>query len=114
MDRQRNFLHIQQYEQDRSERIILLNRQEKVEEDRKYLAVLEWLSGANSTVLDHYTFRGRRTEYAGSGDWILKHEKVQNWMEPDTPESSVLWINGIPGAGITAKSFSRSSDIQVP
>jgi hypothetical protein len=30
----------------------------------------------------------------------LKHEKVHNWKEADTPVSSILWLNGIPGAGM--------------
>jgi hypothetical protein len=30
----------------------------------------------------------------------LKHEKIQNWREMDTPVSSIMWMNGIPGAGI--------------
>lgn len=89
-------------------------KMEKAEEDRKYLAILEWFSGADSTVHDHDTFRATRSEYAGSGDWILKDEKVQNWMEPDTPESSVLWINGVPGAGMPAKSFRLLSNILLP
>jgi hypothetical protein len=105
IDLQSLMLHIQQYEHDRSERMILLEKEAKYEEDKKYLTVLEWFSGADSTVLDHDTFRGIRSQYAGSGDWILKDEKVQNWMEPDTPESSVLWINGIPGAGRPSKFF---------
>jgi hypothetical protein len=72
---------------------------EETESEKKYIAVMEWISGAN-TKLDHESFRDIRHEYPGSGDWILKHEKIQNWKEADTPVSSILWLNGIPGAGM--------------
>jgi hypothetical protein len=99
-DSQKALLYIQQYEQDRSGRIMLLKTQEEAEMNRKYLGVLEWFSAAQSTVQDHQTFRDIRSKYAGSGDWILKDEKVQNWMGLDIPVTSVLWLNGIPGAGM--------------
>jgi hypothetical protein len=100
VDGQATLRHIQRYEQDRSEKFVLLKKQEADEMHKKYLAVLEWFSAAQSTVLDHHNFRDIRNKYAGSGDWILKNEKVQDWMEHDTPVSSVLWLNGIPGAGM--------------
>ncbi len=98
-DSQENDRHMRQYEQDRQEKLIRLEKQEEAEVQRKYLAVLEWFSGAQSTVEDHHTFQLTRSQYTGSGDWILNDEKVQNWIEPDTPVSSILWISGIPGAG---------------
>jgi hypothetical protein len=97
---QTTLLHTQQYEQDRSERLVQLQKQEEAETNKLYLAVLGWFSAAQSTGLDHDTFCGIRNKYTGSGRWILKDEKVQNWMELDTPVSSLLWLNGIPGAGI--------------
>jgi hypothetical protein len=99
-DSQKALLYIQQYEQDRSGRIMLLKTQEEAEMNRKYIDVLEWFSAAQSTVQDHQTFCNIRCKYAGSGDWILKDEKVQNWIGLDTPVTSVLWLNGIPGAGM--------------
>ncbi|KAH8586783.1 C2H2 domain-containing protein [Bisporella sp. PMI_857] len=93
--------HIKQYEQDRLEKWEQLKKQEQNEKDRKYLAILDWFSAAQSTTADHETFREIRTPYAGSGSWILKHEKIQNWKEMDTPVSSIMWMNGIPGAGKT-------------
>jgi hypothetical protein len=92
--------HIQKYEQDREEKRERLKKKEEDERDRKQLAVLTWFSAAPSTASDHDIFRETRTASAGSGQWILKNEKVQNWREMDTPVSSVLWVNGIPGAGM--------------
>ena len=100
VDSQTTLCHIQRYEQDRLEKLMLLKKQEAAEMHKKYLAVLEWFSAAQSTVLDHHNFCDIRNKYAGSGDWILKTEKVQDWIEHDTPISSILWLNGIPGAGM--------------
>jgi hypothetical protein len=92
--------HIQKYEQDREEKRERLKKKEADERDRKQLAVLTWFSAAPSIASDHDKFRETRNASAGSGQWILKNEKVQNWREMDTPVSSVLWVNGIPGAGM--------------
>jgi hypothetical protein len=99
-DSQAVLAHIQQYEQDRFEKLERIKKQEKDERDRKYLALLDWFSAAQTTTSDHDEFRGTRSPYRGSGEWILKHEKVQNWREMDPPVSSILWVNGIPGAGM--------------
>jgi hypothetical protein len=85
------------------DRLKFIDHLEKLEEDqsqRKYTEVMEWISGAKTTIGDHDSFCDTRLEYPGSGDWILKNEKVQNWKEADTPVSSILWLNGIPGAGM--------------
>jgi hypothetical protein len=108
---QATLLHIQRYEQDRSERLVQLQKQEEAESHRLYLAVLGWFSAAQSTVLDHHKYRDIRKKYAGSGHWILENEKVQNWMELDTPVSSLLWLHGIPGAGILEISSCTFSEI---
>jgi archaellum biogenesis ATPase FlaH len=92
--------HIEKYEEDRAEKKQRLKRMEEEERDRKQLAVLGWFSAAPSIRSDHEKFRQTWTESAGSGQWILKNEKVQNWREMDLPVSSMLWINGIPGAGM--------------
>lgn len=93
-------LQIQQYDQDRLEKLIRLKLEEQDMMNRKYRDVLNWFSAANSTIQDHYLFRSIRSQHAGSGDWILKDERVQNWMKFDIAVSSVLWLNGIPGAGM--------------
>lgn len=95
---QRQDKFFQDYKEAGEERAIAQRRQEQEEERKKYLQVLEWFSASQSTLQDHNTFCGTRSN--GTGDWILKEEKVRNWLEVDTPESSLLWINGIPGAGM--------------
>jgi hypothetical protein len=82
------------------EKLIRLKKEEQDMMNRKYCDVLNWFSAANSTIQDHHLFQSIRSQHAGSGDWILKDERVQNWMKFDIAVSSVLWLNGIPGAGM--------------
>lgn len=84
----------------------MLNHQEDEELKRKQGETLRWFSAASTTIKDHERFRGIREDSAGNGSWILRNEKVMNWIELETPESSILWIHGIPGAG--KKQFSAS------
>jgi hypothetical protein len=99
IDSQKIRQHIEEYAQDREEKLVRLKKEETAERESKCSEVLEWFSAAQSTLLDHDGFRRLRKQYAGSGEWILQDEKVQNWMKLETPVSSVLWMNAIPGAG---------------
>jgi hypothetical protein len=96
-DSQTLLLHIQQYELDRAEQRLRQERQAEAELHEKYLKVSGWFSASPSTAEDQRVFSGVRSK--GSGDWILKDAKVSNWIEPETPISSILWLNGKPGAG---------------
>jgi hypothetical protein len=102
LDSQAMLRHIQQYEEDRKKNDEVRERQEESEMDRKYREVLQWFSAADSTKDDQDKFTSTRREFPGSGDWILKKEKVRNWQDADTPTSSILWLNGKPGAGNSA------------
>ena len=103
-------LHFQQYQQDRLEIIDRLKETETLERHRQYSKVMEWISGAQ-TGADHEACCAIRSEYPGSGQWILKHVKLQNWMEANAPTSSVLWLNGIPGAGMLLPVFPSRKDL---
>jgi len=37
-----------------------------------------------------------------SGRWILEKPQIKHWISADTPDSSMLWVNGIPGAGMSS------------
>ena len=99
-DNQATLFLIQKYQEDRSKVFDQLKKQQEEESLKKYLEVIDWIAAAETIKLDHESFCSIRSEYRGSGEWILKHEKVQNWKEADTPVSSILWLNGIPGAGM--------------
>lgn len=81
-------------------------RIEKAESQKKYLAVMEWTT-CSKNMADHKSFGETRRDYLGSANWILSHDKVQNWIGNTTPVSSILWMNGIPGAGLSLSFVSR-------
>jgi hypothetical protein len=74
------------------------------ESRRQLKEVIEWLGASKRTTIDHAEFSRRRKLVLGTGRWLLEHDKVINWINPQVvPPSSVLWINGIMGAGKSAK-----------
>jgi hypothetical protein len=65
---------------------------------KKILAVVNWLSAADSYV-DHEAFVVTRLEIPDTGQWILDESKIKNWLDPNQSSIPVLWLNGKPGAG---------------
>ena len=92
--------HIHSYARHRKEKTENLKRKEENDKDVKYRKILTWFSAAGSTAQDHDDWRAVRNESAGDGQWILQNNEVKNWRELDPPTSSILWLNGIPGAGM--------------
>lgn len=101
-DRVEIFQHLHQYEKDRQIRIFEIKRKDQEERDKRTAAVKEWLAAAPSNEEDHQMFCNRWKTSKARGSWILRHEKVVNWREAETPRSSLLWLNGIPGAGMSS------------
>ena len=101
IESQATLLHFQQYQADRIRLLDELDRSEEDRLHRQYKEVLEWVSGADFGK-DHESACGVRSEHPASGRWILKNSKLQNWREADPPNSSLLWLKGIPGAGLLA------------
>jgi hypothetical protein len=112
IESQAKLLHFQQYQRDslvvldhvrqyQHDRLIMREKLESWENDerhKKYIAVMEWVAGAQ-TKLDHDSACDVRSGYPQSGRWILKKPDVENWRAADTPMSSILWLKGNPGAG---------------
>ena len=94
-----------EYEQSRVARLDAQNSFEdiaKAERSRRFLAVTEKIRPPN-TLTDHEGATEIRQEYPESGRWILQHPCLKDWKDftcPKSPPTTVLWINGIPGAGI--------------
>ncbi|ROW00049.1 hypothetical protein VPNG_08321 [Cytospora leucostoma] len=92
--------HIDQYINDRKDRLL---EAERTETERKWdhkQKVLQWLAATTMSGL-HEKFFNVRKSCPGSGDWVLKSEKLKDWKAPNTPNNSILWLYGIPGAGKT-------------
>lgn len=94
-----------EYEQSRVARLDAQNSFEniaKAERSRRFLAVTEKLRPPN-TLSDHEGATEIRQDYPESGRWILQHPFLKDWIDfkcSKCPPTRVLWINGIPGAGI--------------
>lgn len=96
-----NLLHIRQYEGDRLQMLRQLDTLEEAQGKEKYKTVMEWISGAE-TRLDHDSACQEWNEHPGSGRWILENPELERWKdaEPSMLASSILWLKGIPGAGM--------------
>ncbi|KAK0669911.1 hypothetical protein QBC41DRAFT_318787 [Cercophora samala] len=71
------------------------------ESNRKLRDLHGWLKATN-VANDQHEFSRLRSEYPGTGSWILDNPKFKEWFEtPCQLIPPVLWLNGIPGAGKT-------------
>ena len=59
---------------------------------------MQWIQHEQVDII-HERFREARSKHDTEGRWILSQEKIENWMTADHPQSSILWLNGSPGAG---------------
>lgn len=106
-----SYSHLGQYDMDMREIRDYLKEKEKETHDcqvketerrkKEIDEVQGWVGGAESYT-QHQDICRDRNSYRGSGSWILDQEKVQDWLSTDLEEySSLLWINGHPGTGMT-------------
>ncbi|CAJ0545119.1 Ff.00g085920.m01.CDS01 [Fusarium sp. VM40] len=68
--------------------------------------ILQWVSDIPYES-DHYTASKGRV--SGTGEWLLRHNAYLAWRESD--KSTLLWLNGIPGAGKTKLSSRVVDDL---
>lgn len=61
-----------------------------------------WLNSAD-VASDQESFRSVRSCNTHAGTWILRHKIYCAWKERIA--ESMLWVNGIPGAGIVLMSY---------
>jgi hypothetical protein len=98
VESQATLIQFDQFEQARitQEKEFQIMRQN--EEKRQTIAVRDWLSAAN-TEADQENYGEIRAQYPGTGYWLLQRRHVQAWLDPNSPSTPLLWLNGIPGAG---------------
>jgi Sec-independent protein translocase protein TatA len=87
------------YQEDMTELKSKLEETISAEKEKKKLAVKEWLAVDGQWERDHESFCQVRKECPTTAKWILKHDSVEHWMQIDAPDTPVLWMNAIPGAG---------------
>ena len=68
--------------------------------DNQRIVVRTWLSARN-VQLDHDVYTGVREAYPSTGLWVLQKTAVAAWHDNEHPSGSLVWIHGIPGAGMT-------------
>jgi hypothetical protein len=75
--------------------------------DNQRIAVRTWLSARN-VQLDHDGYTGVREAYPSTGLWVLQKTAIVAWHDNEHPSGSLVWIHGIPGAGMTQPSTPSS------
>jgi hypothetical protein len=70
---------------------------EKAERSRRSAAVIEKIRPPNCQIDQDCATETRHGSQ--TGQWILRHEKVMDWMNSQSTKNPFLWLNGIPGAG---------------
>ncbi|KFA81095.1 hypothetical protein S40288_00970 [Stachybotrys chartarum IBT 40288] len=94
--------HINQYEDDRAILLAEAKASEIQRKDVQYTEVLRWLCSPefkNSEIIRHRKLQKDHEVCPATGKWILSEDKVAEWMAPDPPSHSVLWIHGTTGTG---------------
>ncbi len=106
LSRHKNLIESQaslaEYEQAKLARLAAQNSFEqtaKGEKSRRLTAVIEKVHPPN-ILNDHEQAVEVRQEYPETGRWILRSDQLKRWMDPLTTDVPVLWVNGIPGAGM--------------
>jgi hypothetical protein len=80
-------------------------KQEKEWKSAKLNAALSWL-GFGGHVVDTKLDNLVRDSSLGTCEWLLKHPKIEPWLQDQGP-CSVVWLHGKPGAGESKTTFRR-------
>lgn len=69
------------------------------QEDKCLMVVKQWLSPFGcETELDHH--RNTRSICGNPGRWLFEHRLFQTWFSIEYCSTPLLWLSGIPGAGM--------------
>ena len=75
---------------------ILLEEQQHT----RRLAVMDRLSIESTWKTQHREIRELRLKIPQTTRWIFKEPAMMNWLEGSESASRILWLRGIPGAGM--------------
>lgn len=82
---------------------IEFQRASKAEQDRRREKILQLLGDVNPYA-KHQDAAKRR--YADTGKWLLADELFKKWFDLDHCVEPLVWLNGMPGAGIYPRKLS--------
>jgi hypothetical protein len=72
------------------------------EELRRKKDVYLWLKPVNMDN-EQFNLNSLRAQYPRTGQWLIKNEVFKKWLDPKFPTlPTLLWLNGQPGAGMSA------------
>jgi hypothetical protein len=90
--------HYEQFQSARNEANrnfeILINNERR----RRLDVIRAWLSGVNPEN-DQLNAAQIRSQYPGTGRWLLRKPQIKQWLDDDVSINPVTWLTGIPGAG---------------
>lgn len=73
---------------------------ERTEHDRQLMVVTDKINPINITV-DQENVSSHWLKGQSFGLWLLENSKMKTWLDPTHIEEPLLWIKGIPGAGMS-------------
>jgi hypothetical protein len=94
-----NIAQYRRYQEDIADFKARLDETVANEQAKKKMVVKEWLAVGQQLQNDHQNFCRIRKECATTARWVLQHETIKHWMDTDIPNTPVVWMHGIPGAG---------------
>lgn len=57
--------------------------------------------------------RNTRSVCKDPGRWLLDHARFQEWYDPDDCSEPLLWLSGIPGAGMSLINITFTHELHV-
>lgn len=76
----------------------------EAEKKRRFITVTEKIHPPNSHTDQEHAAEIRR-DFPEAGRWLLLRDQVKEWMDPLSTKIPLLWLNGIPGAGMLRSSM---------
>lgn len=84
------------YDYSFKEEQLQMRLEEKVVQRRH--EVYSWLR-ATSMENEQHRLDTIRKNYPSTGRWLLRDQRFRTWYDPQSTTSTLLWLNGVPGAG---------------
>jgi hypothetical protein len=100
VESQANLSQFEEFQRARTAAEAEFRNLQDAEQSHRRIAVRDWLSAAN-TDIDQEKGANIRSDYPDTGRWLLVHHHMQAWLDPEFCATPLLWLNGIPGAGMT-------------
>ena len=102
VENEAGIVHFQEFQASRREAELAFQSLEKAEEKRQRREILQWLciNGESNPTTDYEKYCAIRRNYPESGKWLAGCNEFQQWARPSNATKRLLWLYGIPGAGL--------------